>query len=533
MPGILRLRDYRCFRRESPAELQLRSGFTALIGANNAGKSALMRSLYELRGVFQRFSQALTDSLSSGTAVPLAASFGWNIQGPMQDPAEIISERDDAQCTAELVVDNPQPDSVKVITRVIFRFQPDGGAFQIQLFTAADIEIKLENATRVFADRDNAATIVQGDEHFNLSTLIKFVSEIVDTMYIGSFRNIVNDGAGVHFDQQIGTGFVAQWNQWKSGPYKKQNRAIQLATEQVRLLIGAQTLEIAVASDNKTLHVTLDNRPHKLAELGSGIAQLILVLGSAMIRKPAFIAIDEPETHLHPGLQSEFLTALATYSKIGVVYATHSIGLARAISDRIFTVQRSKNRSIVRPFNGTPRMSEFLGSLGIAGLAEIGWDTILLVEGPKDVRTFQALLRNYQKDRRTVVLPLGGESMINGHVASELSEVVRLGGKIAALVDSERKFKEDSLSTARKGFLEICQNLDIACLVTDRRAIENYLPDHLIKRVFGASHNALDHYQHTRDSANFWGKGESWRVANLMSKDDLSATDVGQFLEKL
>jgi hypothetical protein len=72
------------------------------------------------------------------------------------------------------------------------------------------------------------------------------------------------------------------------------------------------------------------------------------------------------------------------------------MGLAR-LADSCYTVQKKNGRSIVRAFERTQNYAEFLGSLGIAGLRDLGWDRILLVEGPKDVRTVQQLLRHYEK----------------------------------------------------------------------------------------------------------------------------------------
>lgn len=191
------------------------------------------------------------------------------------------------------------------------------------------------------------------------------------------------------------------------------DRAIERVTSDVRRLLNVDRLEINASNELNTLTVVVDGRPHKLQELGAGFSQLVLVLGNALIYEPSFILIDEPELHLHPALQGEFLTVLGSYAKFGTLYTTHSMGLAR-LADSCYSVQRKNNLSIVRPFERTWNYAEFLGALGIAGLQDIGWDQILLVEGPKDVRTMQQFLRLYEKDRHTIVLPLGGDSMING-----------------------------------------------------------------------------------------------------------------------
>ena len=52
MHAELTIKNYRCFPDAKPARLILKSGFTAVVGPNNSGKSSLLRFFYELRGLF-------------------------------------------------------------------------------------------------------------------------------------------------------------------------------------------------------------------------------------------------------------------------------------------------------------------------------------------------------------------------------------------------------------------------------------------------------------------------------------------------
>ena len=52
----LTVKNYRCFSDEQPATFRVQPGLTALVGKNNAGKSSILRFLYELRGLFQTLS---------------------------------------------------------------------------------------------------------------------------------------------------------------------------------------------------------------------------------------------------------------------------------------------------------------------------------------------------------------------------------------------------------------------------------------------------------------------------------------------
>src|SRR5260370_33442215 len=53
----LLIKNYRCFRDENPARLRVANGFTAFLGQNNSGKTALLRFFYEFRDLFARLAE--------------------------------------------------------------------------------------------------------------------------------------------------------------------------------------------------------------------------------------------------------------------------------------------------------------------------------------------------------------------------------------------------------------------------------------------------------------------------------------------
>lgn len=531
MVGTIRFFDYRCFRREAPAELVLREGFSSFIGPNNSGKSALIRSLYELRSCINQIDAALPGNVSH----LVMERQGFDMPPPMSDRAEIITNRSDPICAVELVIDDESAEpNLLHANRLRMEFSPETESFRARVFVSDRSEFSAAGTPHGAAEVDADGIVTRGDKsRVATRSLKRLVKTVRDARFYGPFRNAINEGAGLHYDVQVGTGFINQWNQWKTGPIRKQNTAIQRVTEDVRRLMGVKTLEINASVELKTLQVVVDGKPFKLLELGAGISQLIVVLGNALIQLPSFIAIDEPETHLHPALQSEFLTTLAGYATEGILFATHSMGLARATADRCFSVQQTSAGSIVRPFERTPHYAEFLGSLGIAGLKELGWDRVLFVEGPTDFRTFQQLLRLYEKNKHTILLPLGGDSMINGKVEQELTEVLRLGNKVSIVIDSERSQASEPLSPSRQAFVEVCARLHIKCHVTDRRAIENYLTDNALASSVGPTYKSLGEFGKPGDSGPFWRKSENWRVAQAMTRAELDNTDLGKFLSEI
>ena len=140
-----------------------------------------------------------------------------------------------------------------------------------------------------------------------------------------------------------------------------------------------------------------------------------------------------------------------------MVFATHSIGLARASSSRAYSVRRLlENWSTLAPLEATSRLGEFLGELSFSAYQELGFAGVLQCEGATDVTALQQLLRLVGRQHDIVVLPLGGENLIGSDREAELSEVMRITKNVAALIDSECDSETEAVSTKRAGFAEVC-----------------------------------------------------------------------------
>ncbi len=133
-----------------------------------------------------------------------------------------------------------------------------------------------------------------------------------------------------------------------------------------------------------------------------------------------------------------------------------------------------------------PRLAEFLGELSFSGYQELGFDRILLVEGPTDVKVMQQFLRKYGKDHQVVIMPLGGRGSINGAAEEQLIEITRITPKVHAVIDSEKASAGAMLEPRISDFQAACARAGIDCKVTDLRATENYLSDAAVKEVKGA-----------------------------------------------
>jgi len=384
MAGLLhtiKLANYRCFGMGPPAEIRFGDGITAVVGANNAGKSALLRSIHDLRGLFEGCA-ALNGNFSADRPVP--ARSGSGPTGP--DADSIFCDRTDGPMTVECAVEGPgqRPAMVKF---EIPRTQP---------LTAQRVDLRGPTPS---------------------PALHGAFQRLTRSMYIPAFRHCLSSpGAGL-FDMKVGMAFVETWNEAQAGNDRSKSVLIQKVTADATRLLGLRSLQIQKSAGAGTLHLTLEGKPYKLEEVGGGVAQMLMLLGTVALDKPEFLFIDEPELNLHPALQLDVLTTLESYTRSGLVYATHNLGLARALASRIYAVRRGEDGlSTVHEYQATPELPELLGSLQYGAQSQVGCERVLLVEGVHDVPVMQQFCRLLGAEHRVVFLPLGGGALICGTV---------------------------------------------------------------------------------------------------------------------
>jgi predicted ATPase len=547
------IKNYRCFSDSKPARIVLRKGFTAFVGVNNSGKSSLLKFFYEFRDLFQYLSQPNGNFIETLKG----NSQEFRLPSSIFDPEEVFCNANNRNIEIQLLLsDETTQTNTSLIPKqliiTVLRANPlisSGGSqaglrFTSKLHLANGIlnwqGLSLQGTELHLAGQEPPVT-----QPIELSHIFQVSKALHDTLYIGPFRNAIDLITRIdysyesliiedYFDIKAGRAFIRDWRTFKTGKVRKNSESAYRLTEDIRRIFGFNELEINTSDDNRTLQLFINRKSYLLSELGSGLAQFILVLANAAIKQPSYILIDEPELNLHPSLQLDFLTALGSYAAEGVLFATHSIGLARASAELIYSIRKdAEGESEVRKLETTPRLSEFLGELSFSGYRELGFDKILLVEGATEVKMIQQFLRKYGKDHQIVLLPLGGSQLIKKSSEAELEEIKRICENVSALIDSELTAPEAAIEPSRAAFVEKCKKANIDCHVLERRAIENYLSDRAVKQVKGNKHRALEPYEALKDAPHGWAKAENWRIAQEMTREELEGTDLGEFLKRL
>jgi len=350
-PFKITLKNYRCFEDTKPLSLEFGPGFTALVGPNNSGKSSCLKFLYEGRQLFD-----VLRNINSLRGLAGGAAINAQFLG-VDDQVEIFHNRNGRPLVVELEFPVDAADQISKV-----RLTTDRAQLQVwrgELLVGAPPR-KLTGpagpAGESFVSEPGGIVTV------NFSRLWEVCEAFSRSMYVGPFRNTINEGAGTYYDLAIGTSFIDTWDQWKTGPSRQQNEVIQGITDDIARIFEYHRFEINAADSPRTLQAIIDGKPYRLRELGGGLAQFIVVFGNVAIRRPPILLVDEPELNLHPSLQMDFLTSLASYVIEGVTFATHSVGLARSTADRVYSFQKDGYRSVAKPFEQTPNFAEFVSA---------------------------------------------------------------------------------------------------------------------------------------------------------------------------
>lgn len=523
------IKNYRCFSDSQPVRFLLQKGFNAFVGANNSGKSSLLKFFYEFRSIFELLAldePTHFESVLKGNYIP------FKVAPSVQNIEELFYNGNNRELTIEIQLTEPFEYFVPIefisLKKLVLKIPRNKNEF-----TAA-----------FYSDKGKKI------EEYTTSSCQPFVAifkSLKDTLYIGAFRNIMNfefidknkqEKSPVistnYFDIDLGISFIKKWRKFKHGNNRENREIIYHITQYIKSSFGFQNFAIDDADDDSTLFLTIDGKSYNLSEQGSGLIQFILVLTHVAIKQPSYILIDEPELNLHPSLQIEFLLILRSVAKEGVIFATHSIGLARASNGLIYSVCKSDREGReIHPLAATRRFSELVSELSFNNFNELGFNKILLVEGSTEVKAIQQFLRMYGKDHQIVLLSLGGSDMIKEQSEIELAELKRISDKIYALIDSEKSDSNSELDETRKAFREKCEKQGIHCHVLERRAIENYFTDRAIKEFRGQNYKALQPYEEFKKAKHGWAKADNWCIAQKMSKEELENTDLGNFLADL
>lgn len=500
----IKIWNYRNIPFEHPLEFELNDGITFILGPNNIGKSNLITFFYDFRSIFikSNFDQFHNPGLN---AILKNNTFFDQLINRSSDKEEIYLELSNNENHTVCYTISPRKPGDKHTNNI-------------------------------------AVKIIFKNVGINTSELRSLLANIEDlfqnTLIAGIYRTPLMIASGNSLDLDIGSVFINTWAEWADGGNIEKMKKIKQLKDELKIPFNYTNFDIRIDKDKSNLIITNDEGEFLLKELGSGIGQFILILAKALMKNPSYILIDEPEISLHPKMQEIFIRALAAKSKKGLFAVSHSIALARSVSDKIYTlVKNEQNAPTVLPYGQhyNPTISQSLNEMGYSQYVEIGGNNILLVEGRTDIKSFREILRKYGIESKFIIFSFGGSQFMTNDkskIIEELREVKRLNpNSINVIFDSERTSDAATLKREFQTFKETFEELGFNVFPTDKHSTENYITQAAITKVMGNGYTALGIYDNFKTVANKWPKEKNWLMFLEMTKKDFNGTALDFFIQ--
>jgi len=233
-----------------------------------------------------------------------------------------------------------------------------------------------------------------------------------------------------------------------------------------------------------------------ISNKGTGFKRLLMVayfeyLAQKTTKKYQIFGIEEPETFLHPELQSDLLDSIITLSENSQFFiTTHSPVFAGATKNsNIVVVKKSNEISEYLNFeNEADILDVVIKELGIRpnyNLLNDNYRKAVFVEGSGDVKFWQKAFLKITGSLPDDILfiPCGGEQ-VEFFVNAELCQ--KINRRFIFILDSDKGAIDYDSKLANKAILiSKVQELGGSFDVLRKREIENYYSREAIQRLFG------------------------------------------------
>jgi putative ATP-dependent endonuclease of OLD family len=211
---------------------------------------------------------------------------------------------------------------------------------------------------------------------------------------------------------------------------------------------------------------------------GAGVREALRLILDLELKKPKILLLEEPEAHLHPGLEHAVYSYLRDRSQtVQMFVTTHSTNFVDSISfQNIYLVSRDQaDRTAIERLDAGEGALRMPAELGLRLSTVFMYDRLVFVEGPSDEAVIRELAKTLDIDlaRANVGFVQMGGVRNFAHFAAQSTIGLLARRRIRLWFVADRDEKDDAEVMA------MVQRLGegASVKVLERRELENYLLD--------------------------------------------------------